>query len=48
MEPWRTFGEEAGAGFLSIGRLNFSSDGNAYAYIYVRALSEAYVVQGLR
>ena len=48
MEPWRTFGEEAGAGVSSVGRLHFSSDGSAYAYIYVRALSEAYVVQGLK
>src|SRR5271165_2007114 len=44
MEPWKNFGEEAGAGVSSIGRLQFSSDGTAYAYIYVRTLSEAYVV----
>jgi hypothetical protein len=48
MEPLRTFGEEAGAGVSSIGRLQFSSDGMAYAYIYVRTLSEAYVVTGLK
>ncbi len=48
MEPWRAFGEEAGAGVSSIGRLQFSSDGTAYAYIYVRVLSEAYVVTGLK
>jgi WD40 repeat protein len=48
MEPWKTIGEEAGAGVSSVGRLQFSSDGNAYAYIYVRVLSEAYVVTGLR
>ena len=48
MEPWKTFGEEAGAGVSSIGRLHLSSDGTAYAYIYVRVLSEAYVVTGLR
>jgi len=48
MEPWKNFGEEAGAGVSSIGRLQFSSDGTAYAYIYVRTLSEAYVVTGLK
>ena len=48
MEPWKTFGEEAGAGVSSIGRIQLSSDGTAYAYIYVRILSEAYVVTGLR
>ncbi len=48
MEPWKTFGEEAGAGVSSIGRLQLSSDGTAYAYIYVRVLSEAYVVTGLK
>ena len=48
MEPWKTFGEEAGAGVSSLGRLHLSSDGTAYAYIYVRVLSEAYVVTGLK
>src|ERR1019366_1674539 len=48
MEPWRTFGEETGAGVSSVGQLQLSSDGTAYAYIYVRVLSEAYVVTGLR
>jgi len=48
MEPWRTFGEETGAGVSSVGRLQLSSDGTAYAYIYVRVLSEAYVVTGLK
>ena len=48
MEPWRTFGAEAGAGITETGAPNFSSDGAAYAYVYVRVLSEAYVVTGLR
>ena len=48
MEPWRTFGEEAGAGVSGVGRIQLSRDGTAYAYIYVRVLSEAYVVNGLR
>jgi len=48
MEPWKTFGEEVGAGVSSLGRLQLSDDGAAYAYIYVRTLSEAYVVTGLK
>ena len=48
MEPWKTFGAEAGAGITETGAPNFSSDSTAYAYVYVRVLSEAYVVTGLR
>src|SRR5271157_1688360 len=48
MAPWRTFGAEAGAGVSQVGGPHFSSDGTAYAYVYVRVLSEAYVVKGLR
>ena len=50
IEPWRTIGEgaSAGAGVSSVSRLRLASDGSAYAYIYVRGLSEAYVVTGLR
>jgi eukaryotic-like serine/threonine-protein kinase len=48
MEPWKTFGEEVGAGVSSLSRLQLSGDGAAYAYIYVRTLSEAYAVTGLR
>jgi hypothetical protein len=48
MELWKTIGEQAGEGVSSIGRLQLSADGTAYAYIYVRVLSEAYVVKGLR
>ncbi len=48
MEPWKTFGAEAGAGISLIGGPHFSRDGNAYAYVYGRVLSEAYVVQGLK
>jgi Tol biopolymer transport system component len=48
MEPWKTFGAEAGAGVSSVGGPHFSRDGNAYAYVYDRVLSEAYVVTGLR
>jgi Tol biopolymer transport system component len=48
MEPWRTFGEETSAGVSTVVPPHLSSDGTAYAYIYVRVLSEAYVVSGLR
>jgi eukaryotic-like serine/threonine-protein kinase len=48
MEPWKTFGDATGAGVSSIVPPHLSSDASAYAYLYVRVLSEAYVVQGLR
>jgi hypothetical protein len=48
MEPWKTFGDATGAGVSSIAAPHLSRDGSAYAYIYTRVLSEAYVVQGLR
>jgi hypothetical protein len=48
MEPWKTFGEETGAGVSGVAAPHLSSDGTAYAYIYVRILSEAYVVTGLK
>jgi len=47
-EPWKTFGEETGAGVSSVGFPRLSSDGTAYAYVYTRILSEAYVVKGLK
>jgi hypothetical protein len=47
MEPWKLIGAEAvGAANIALPRL--SSDATAYAYMYVRTLSEAYVVKGLR
>ncbi len=48
MDLWRTFGAEAGAGITGTGAPHFSSDGSAYAYVYVQVLSEAYVVTGLK
>jgi Tol biopolymer transport system component len=48
VEPWKTFGQDFGAGITSVGTPRLSSDGNSYAYIYVRVLSEAYVVKGLK
>jgi len=47
-EPWKTFGEGAGTGISTIGRLNVSADEGAYAYVYSRLLSEAYVVSGIK
>ncbi|HEV2715534.1 MAG TPA: hypothetical protein VGU64_09750, partial [Terriglobales bacterium] len=48
MEPWRTFGAGVGAGVTETGPPMFSSDGSAYAYVYVQILSNAYVVTGLK
>jgi Tol biopolymer transport system component len=48
MEPWKTFGAGVGAGITGTGAPYFSSDGAAYAYIYVQILSNAYVVTGLK
>jgi hypothetical protein len=48
MEPWKTFGEATGSGVSSVAPPHLSSDGTAYAYLYVRVLSEAYVVSGLK
>ncbi len=47
MEPWRTFGSEL-SGATSVAPPHLSHDGTAYAYLYVRTLSEAYVVNGLK
>lgn len=48
MEHWKNFGEAAGAGGAYVARPDLSADGNSYAYIYSRVLSEAYVVTGLK
>jgi eukaryotic-like serine/threonine-protein kinase len=48
MEPWKTFGGESSAGVMQVGPPNFSSNNAAYAYVYARVLSEAYVVTGLK
>ena len=48
MQLWRNFGEDAGAGVSAFAAPHLSSDGTAYAYIYTRTLSEAYVVTGLK
>jgi len=46
--PWKTFGEVVGAGITGIAPPHLSADGSSYAYLYVRRLSEAYVVKGLK
>jgi len=48
MEFWRTFGTEVAATGAGAGGLLLSSDGTAYAYVYSRTLSQAYVVTGLK
>jgi len=48
MEPWKTFGQEMGTQGASLAAPYLSSDGTAYAYLYVRTLSQAYVVTGLK
>jgi len=48
MDLWKTFGADSGAGITESGAPFFSADGSAYAYVYVRVLSEAYVVTGLK
>jgi eukaryotic-like serine/threonine-protein kinase len=48
MESWKTFGEETGAGVTNVAPPQLSQDGTAYAYVYSRVLSEAYVVTGLK
>ncbi len=48
MELWKVFGAEADAGAGGVGGPHLSRDGTAYAYVYDRTLSEAYVVTGLK
>jgi WD40 repeat protein len=47
IELWKTFGEQTGAGVSSVSPPHLSSDGTGYAYLYIRVLSEAYVITGL-
>jgi eukaryotic-like serine/threonine-protein kinase len=47
-ELWKTFGTALGTGINAVGPPKFSSDGTAYAYVYARTLSQAYVVTGWR
>ncbi|MBI3476498.1 MAG: protein kinase [Acidobacteria bacterium] len=47
MDLWKTFGSET-SGISSMGAPRFSADSSAYAYVYTRVLSQAYVVTGLK
>ena len=47
MAPWRKFGGELAAA-RNVGPPSIVDDGNAYAYVYVQVLSEAYVVRGMK
>jgi Tol biopolymer transport system component len=47
-EFWREFGTGLSAGISHVVAPRFSRDGSAYAYVYVRLLSQAYVARGLR
>jgi hypothetical protein len=48
MDYWKSFGEEKLPGSNGVGDLRLSTDGSAYAYVYVVTLSEAFVVTGLK
>ena len=48
MDPWKTFGADAATGVIQVGGPHLSRDNTAYAYVYARVLSEAYVVTGLK
>lgn len=48
MDFWREFGQGLSGGISGVGLPHFSSEGNAYVYVYVRILSQAYVAKGLK
>jgi len=48
MELWRTYGEGLAAGAESVPGSYRSGEGGAYAYLYVRTLSQVYVVRGMK
>jgi len=48
MEYWKTFGDHVASGVTAVSGPQFSDDGQAYDYIYVQVLSEAFVVKGLK
>jgi hypothetical protein len=47
-EFWKEFGTALSGGITGVSAPHFSSDGSAYAYVYVRTLSQAYVAKGLK
>jgi len=48
MEWWKTFGAGNSVGITGVSGPRLSDDGNAYAYVYSQAMSEAYVAKGLK
>ena len=48
MDFWRDFGAAVAVGVGEIGALHLASESTAYAYVYARTLSQAYVVTGLK
>jgi eukaryotic-like serine/threonine-protein kinase len=48
LEFWKEFGTGLSGGISGVGSPVFSRDGNSYAYVYVRILSQAYVARGLK
>ncbi len=47
-EFWKEFGTGLSGGISGVSAPRFSRDGSAYAYVYVRTLSQAYVAKGLK
>ena len=47
-EPWKTIGDASTTGLNTVAGLMFAKDTNAYAYIYIQTLSQAFVVRGLK
>jgi hypothetical protein len=48
IENWKEFGAGLSGGISGVGAPLFSREGSAYAYVYVRTLSQAYVAKGLK
>jgi len=48
MELWKEFGTGLSGGISGVAAPHLSRDGNAYAYVYIRVLSHAYVARDLR
>ena len=48
MDFWKSFGSGLPAGTIAVSSPRFSDNGSAYAYVHVQALSQAYVIKGLK
>jgi Tol biopolymer transport system component len=46
--PWKTLAPNDRAGLLGVNNIHITPDGKAYAYSYGRAISELYLVTGLK